>query len=463
MRRPILLGAAAALVSLTFTGAALRSSAATASPEPRPAQPPGAQPLSAVARLGRTMFFDPALSASGRQACSSCHDPAHAYGPANDRPVEIGGPHLDRPGIRATPSLTYMNLTPPFSVGPEPASEVEGAGGAVTSAADRPTAPRVGPLSGTPTAGGKANSSAADMVPQGAFFWDGRADTLEEQPQGPLMSPFEMANASPAAFLAKLEQRPYAKTFKQLFGDTVFDDPGQAFDEASFALARFEFEDVSFHPFTSKYDAYLRGEAKLTPQEARGLTLFDDEKKGDCAACHLDTVAPDGTMPAFTDYEFEALGVPRNPKIPANADPNYHDLGICGPMRHDIYAKQPANCGLFKTPTLRNVALRHVFFHNGVYTRLADVVRFYMDRETRPEAVYPKRADGSVARYDDLPKQYWPNLDRIDPPLDAKRGDRPALTEQEIADVVAFLKTLTDGYRARTPPGSAPAAASARR
>ncbi|MBO0663480.1 c-type cytochrome [Jiella sp. MQZ9-1] len=418
----------------------------------------GADTLGAVALLGRQMFFDTALSGSGKLACSSCHDPANHYGPSGKSPVFIGGAHLDRAGTRTIPSLTYMNLTPPFSIGPEPAGEIEGPATVVAAPTDKPATPLVGPLSGTPTAGGKANSNAADQVPQGGFFWDGRADTLQEQPAGPLLAPNEMANATKADFLTRLKARPYAKTFEQLFGSNVFKDPGRAFAEAEFAFARYEFEDTSFHPFTSKYDAYLRGKVKLSPQEARGLKLFDDEKKGDCAACHLDTMGKDGTMPVFTDYEYEALGLPRNPKIPANADPAYYDLGICGPSRHDAYAQQVANCGLFKTPTLRNVATRPVFFHNGIYDNLTDVVRFYMDRETRPEKIYPKGPDGKLALYNDLPRKYWPNLDRIDPPLNAKRSDKPALNDAEIADVVAFLKTLTDGY---TPPASVLASASA--
>ncbi len=138
--------------------------------------------------------------------------------------------------------------------------------------------------------------------------------------------------------------------------------------------------------------------------------------------------------------------MPRNPAIPANADPHYFDLGVCGPLRDDIYAKQAPNCSLFKTPTLRNAATRHVFFHDGVYKNLTDVVRFYVLRETEPAKIYPRAADGTVEKYNDLPAQYRKNVDRIDAPFDRKRGDRPALDDAEIADLVAFLNTLTDGY-----------------
>ncbi len=220
--------------------------------------------------------------------------------------------------------------------------------------------------------------------------------------------------------------------------------------EASFALARYEIEDPSFHPFSSKYDAYLAGKVRLSADEAAGLKLFEDAKKGNCSSCHLDKVDDAGRPPMFTDFEYEGLGVPRNPAIPANADPSYFDVGICGPMRADSYAQQSANCALFKTPTLRNVATRHVFFHNGVYHNLTDVLRFYVQRDTNPGNIYPKGPDGTVEKLNDVPKKYWPNIDVIDAPFDRHPGQQPALTDDEIKQVVAFLSTLTDGYK----PGS---------
>ena len=391
-------------------------------------------PLSAVAQIGRLMFFDAALSGSGKMSCASCHDPANHYAPSNDLAVQLGGPHLDLPGRRAVPTLTYKLLTPAFTVGPS----LDGDNDSIVQ----------GQLSGTPHAAGKAATTTPDLVPQGGMFWDGRDDTLQEQPLGPLLSPFEMANASKAALFATLKARPYAKTLEQLFGAQVMTDQNFMISEAAFALARYQIEEPSFHPFTSKYDYYLAGKAKLTADEAAGLRLFNNPNKGDCNACHLDTVDASGNPPMFTDYEYEALGVPRNDKIPANADPNYFDLGICGPMRTDPYAHQAANCGLFKTPTLRNVASRHVFFHNGVFTSLEDVVRWYVDRDTDPARFYPRAKDGGVLKFNDLPWQYRGNIDVIDAPLDRHPGQQPALDDREIAQVVAFLRTLTDGYAA---------------
>ena len=94
-----------------------------------------------------------------------------------------------------------------------------------------------------------------------------------------------------------------------------------------------------------------------------------------------------------------------------------------------------------------------MFFHNGVVRDLADAVRFYAERDVRPERWYPVRS-GSAAVYDDVPKQYRSNVNR-EPPFGGKPGHRPALTDAEIADVVAFLRTLTDGYASGSPPHGA--------
>jgi cytochrome c peroxidase len=140
-----------------------------------------------------------------------------------------------------------------------------------------------------------------------------------------------------------------------------------------------------------------------------------------------------------------ALGVPRNPAIPANADPTYFDLGLCGPLRTD-FSDRSDYCGLFKTPSLRNVALRKSFFHNGAFHDLRKAVAFYATRDTNPERWYPRAKDGSIQEYDDLPAADRANLNS-DPPFGGKPGDKPALNDAEIDDVVAFLRTLTDGYK----------------
>src|SRR5690606_10904831 len=101
---------------------------------------------------------------------------------------------------------------------------------------------------------------------------------------------------------------------------------------ARFALEKFLLEDPDLHPYSSRYDQFLEGKVQLTEQERRGLALFDDPDRGNCSACHLAARGADGSHPLFTDYEMGALGVPRNPELRANADPEYFDMGLCGPL-----------------------------------------------------------------------------------------------------------------------------------
>src|SRR6202035_5372782 len=135
--------------------------------------------------------------------------------------------------------------------------------------------------------------------------------------------------------------------------------------------------------------------------------------------------------------------------IPANADRRYHDLGLCGPLRSDL-TDRGQYCGMFRTPSLRNVATRSVFFHNGVFHRLADAVRFYAERDTQQQKWYSRSANGLTVKFDDLPPEYRGNVD-TDAPFDRRAGDAPALSEDDIRDIVAFLHTLTDGFRPREP------------
>ena len=152
-------------------------------------------------------------------------------------------------------------------------------------------------------------------MPQGGLFWDGRADTLQDQALGPLLNPLEMDGGSVEAVAAKLRHAPYAPRFVQLFGASVFDTPRLAVAEALFAVARYQIEDPSFHPYTSKFDYWLEGKARFTAAEMRGYLLFNDPHKANCGGCHLDQPTPDGLPPLFTDQQFEALGAPRNPAL----------------------------------------------------------------------------------------------------------------------------------------------------
>ena len=338
--------------------------------------------------------------------------------------------------MRAVPSLRYLERQPNFSIGPdrdedEPAPLSRMAAEGLAQPRTRKTASRV----------------SDGLVPQGGLFWDGRADTLQQQAMGPLLNPLEMDGGTIDRVAGRLRQARYADQFVPLFGSSVFDNPRVLVDEALFAVARYQIEDPSFHPYSSKFDAWLEGQARFTPAEMRGYRLFNDPVRANCAGCHVDRPSADGLPPLFTDAQYEALGVPRNPALSVNRDPAYFDLGVCGPLRSDL-ATETQYCGLFRTPTLRNVATRHAFFHNGVYRSLRAVMDFYNLRDTNPGAVYPKGRDGRVVKFDDIPVRYRENADMVDPPFDRKAGDKPAMSVRDELDIVAFLGTLTDGYEA---------------
>ena len=361
--------------------------------------------------LGRQLFFEPALSASGRMSCASCHDPAHAYAPANGLAVQTGGIALKTPGLRAVPSLMYAQDAPPFS---EHFSDTDG-------------------------------DDSVDQGPTGGRGWDGRASSAHEQAAIPLLSPFEMANAGVADVVRRLRGSASASAFRAAFGEHVLADERKTWTGLLWSLEVFQQSPTEFYPYSSKYDAFLRGQASLAAEERRGLGVFNDPRRGNCAQCHPSGVKR-GALPQFTDRGLVAIGVPRNPSIAANANPAFHDLGLCGPLRQDL-AAHLEYCGLFKTPTLRNVATRRAFFHNGVFHRLEDVIDFYADRDAHPERFYERGRLGSARSFDDLPASHATNVN-IDPPFGRRPKGAPSpLNRRDRADLLTFLRTLTDGYQ----------------
>jgi cytochrome c peroxidase len=336
---------------------------------------PAVQPFSAMAKLGKDLFFDTSLSSSGKVACSSCHSPEHAYGPPNDASVMLGGPHLTSEGARAVPSLTYLNQQPEFSIGPDdPLNENVNLNAQAQVGLTAARAQKIA----TQTA------QAANIVPQGGLFWDGRANTLQIQARFPLLDPREMDGGSVEIVADKLRNAPYAQKFAQLFGPNILKDSKLLVTEAMFAIGRYQVEEPSFHPYTSKYDYWLEGKARLSEAEMRGLRLFNDPDKANCAGCHTAQPTREGYPPHFTDFQYEALGVPRNVAL-TDKDANYFDLGV--------------------------------------------------------------GADGKVQKYNDIPAQYQANVDVADPPFNRHPGETPAMTDQDEADIIAFLQTLNDGYK----------------
>lgn len=377
--------------------------AAVQQPVEQPVEPPAA--LSPLARLGERLFRDHTLSGSGRMSCASCHDPAFAHGPPNALAVQVGGQFETQFGLRAAPSIRYLERQPAFALGSGAAGEV-----------------------------------------RGGLMADGRADSLAAQAHLPLLNPLELDNGSHEALARRLRATAYAADFRALFGEA---DAATTVRQAGEALQAFQREDPRFHPYDSKFDQVQAGREQFSPAEQRGRLAFRDPARGNCAACHPDASA-DGRPPLFTDFGYAALGVPRNPAIPANADPAYFDLGLCGPQRSDLIDR-PALCGLFRTPSLRNVAAKQAFFHNGSMHTLEQVLDFYNTRDTAPQRWYPQRG-GAVQVFDDLPPAYRANLTQ-QAPLDGRpAGSAPPMSAQDLADLACFLRTLSDGHTPGTPP-----------
>jgi cytochrome c peroxidase len=343
--------------------------------------------------------------------------------------------------------LRYLYRQPAFSIGPDTTSGDNDAALSLQQQAQQATGhDKVLKTALAPQA------ASVNLVPQGGIFWDGRADTLQQQASVPLFNPVEMAANKPESVIGVLERADYKNDFTVLFGPNIFKEPGLLMSEAMFAIARYQIEDSSFHPFTSKFDAWLEGKARLDADEAHGYRAFNDPAKGNCAACHLDKPTADNLPPLFTDFQYEALAVPRNTSIPANHDPDYYDIGICGPYRKDMQ-DQSQFCSMFLTPSLRNTATRKVYFHNGIFHSLDEVMDWYVNRDLQPDRFYAKDAKGNVIKYDDVPARYRRNVDITDAPFNRHPGDQPALDKQEIKDVIAFLHTLDDGYTAGAPTG----------
>jgi len=359
--------------------------------------------LSETARLGELIFKDVSLSASGRQACISCHDPAFGHAAPNALAAQFGGAALELQGGRNAPSIRYLSANTAFHFDAE----------------------------GTPT---------------GGFFWDGRAASLQDQAGKPFLNPVEMANGSEEEVVARLAKASYVADFRALYGADIFDRPADAFARMTLALQAYQREDVDFRPFSSKYDAFLRGTATLSAAETRGLALFNAPTKGNCAGCHPSAKGSDGSLPLFTDFTYDNLGVPRNTALPQNAHPAFFDLGLCARDGGDKAARTDL-CGAFKVPSLRNVALRKAYFHNGRFTSLKEALTFYVQRDTSPEKWYPLNADGTVHKFDDLPVAYRANVNTTEAPYNRPRGGVPALSDTEIDELITFLATLSDGYQ----------------
>jgi cytochrome c peroxidase len=265
----------------------------------------------------------------------------------------------------------------------------------------------------------------------GGQFLDGRASSLRDQAQGPPLNPIEMHNPDRAAYVAKVAAAPYAARLKALYGSDLFARVDTAFEAIADAIATFE-RGPEASPFTSKYDAFLRGADVLTAQERRGLGLF--EGRAGCAACHPSSSDDPRVPPLFMDFTYDNLGVPRNPANPFYGMPlavnpagaAFMDIGLAGNPTVIADGRAAVNRGKIKVPTLRNLAKTGPYFHNGAMKSLKEVVAFYNRRDVDPARFGPPEVAVNVNRTE------LGNL---------------GLSDEEEDALVAFLTTLTDGYR----------------
>jgi cytochrome c peroxidase len=331
--------------------------------------------LTFVENLGKRIFFDKNLSSPVGQSCASCHSIEVAFSDPNHLAFSQGAISTQI-GTRNTPAIGYLKYAPALYY------------------------------------------NTVDSTYMGGLFWDGSANSLEEQMMKPLLNPIEMNNASKTEVVNKLKHAEYSRMFRDYYGANVFDDTNKVIQITAAAIAAFE-RSAQVSPFTSKYDYYLKGQVLLSEQEMRGLTLFNDTIKAKCINCHPSTFDNAYELPLFTDFSYDNIGVPHNPSSPSAAPDN--GLGA--------FLNDRSNDGKFKVPTLRNVALTAPYMHNGFFKTLEDVVIFYSDRDSAGLFPPPEVSDNV-------------NRDEL---------GQLNLTKQDVEDIVAFLKTLTDGYKKEFP------------
>ncbi|TDE38419.1 cytochrome-c peroxidase [Antarcticimicrobium sediminis] len=337
--------------------------------------------------LGEALFFDPNLSQDRTQACVTCHDPNSGF--VDPRETDLGravslGDDGHSLGTRNAPTASYAALTPPFHL-----------------------------------------NAKGKWV--GGQFLDGRATDLAAQAGGPPLNPVEMAMPDKLAVVARLQENPeYVATLKTLAGTDVFDDDARAYGAMTQALAAYE-RTPEFAPFDSKYDRYLRGDYQLTREEDLGRLLFFSQQFTNCNLCHQLKTSPVDPAETFSNYEYHNIGVPTNPLLAHMSGP---DQGL----RDNPAVSDPAQAGKFKVPTLRNVAVTGPYMHNGVFTNLRTVVLFYNKYNSKSEArqINPETGQPFAP----------PEVDGTLSMEELTTG--PALEDDRIDALVAFLKTLTD-------------------
>jgi cytochrome c peroxidase len=427
-----------------------------------------------VRTLGKLLLFDKHLSVNQNEACSFCHTPETGFtGPIqslNLTTVSYPGSVRARFSQRKPQSYMYATFAPVLHY----------------------------------------NRWQGDFV--GGNFWDMRASGYRlqnpsaEQAQGPPTNPVEMGLPDSACLAYRLAGRPYRKLFEEVWGADSFrirwpadvervcatpapppagdpyplhlasDDRARTdriYDEFGLAAAAYE-ASPEVSPFTSRFDAVQAGKEHFTPQEQSGYDLF--RGKARCNECHRD--GGPGEEPLFTDYTASNLGVPANRRLQfysesvadaqgyrANPDGgSYIDLGVgsflrrtkslSGQLNPDAawIGLAPKFDGKIQVPTLRNVDMRpspafvKAYMHNGYFKSLKEVVHFYNTRDVLPRC---KPGDPGEKR------TCWPAPENS-VNLNTRQLGHLGLTDSEEDALVAFLRTLTDGYKVGTATAAPP-------
>ena len=405
---------------------------------------PAGSALSPLEQFGKSVFFDQRLSLRGNQSCAACHAPQVGW--TGDRPLVNAGPAVYEGSV----SGLFSNRKPPtvaYAMAPVFHAIVED----------------------------------GDMLFVGGNFWDGRAtgerlgDPIAEQAQGPFVNPMEQALPDTGCVVRRVCAADYPVTLESRFPDgcritwpadvdaacalpvgTLQMNPrdratsDRAYDYIAAAIAAYE-RSREVNAFSSKFDRHLAGRAALSTEEAAGLDLFVG--RGKCANCHPLDKTPNGQPPLLTDFTFDNLGVPRNPENPwyrAELNPSGtkwvdNGLGSFLATRPEWRAVAEANLGKHKVPTLRNVDLRptaafaKAYMHNGYFKTLGGLVHFYNTRDVKPVC------SGSLTESEALARDCWPAPEVVTNMNTEELGNL-GLSQAEERAIVAFMRTLSDGY-----------------
>lgn len=438
----------------------------------------------ALVALGKTLFYDKNLSNPPGQACVSCHDPATGYSYPNPAVNAIAGPVpgvvKGRSGSRKPPSAAYAPYMPTG-------------------------VPHYDDVAQAWVGGLFWDGRARDALEQA------KSPFLNPNE----MNNVANGHGSPAMVVKKVASGPSGAEFKQVFGQNVFQkSTEEIYDLIAKALVAFE-ASPEVSPFTSKYDAYLEGKAQLSAQELLGLRIATGtldgrpggipfKKSAHCMDCHAASTDLTKERDVWTNACYANLGIPRNPMNPyygmTNRSSNpmgfnskgqaFVDPGLAG-FLYSYLTMQPFKpgdddplriMGAFKAPSLRNVDKRpspnfvKSYMHNGYFKSLKDVVHFYNSRNlttVRGEVIDFTQPDpyAGLKGKPLFPRPEYMNPNTLINPTGkstapAVRGGPPApggdldamqignlmLTEAQEDAVVAFLKTLSDGYFKRDLP-----------